>query len=61
MSSETLLFAIEHPNRPCALRLAADPAAYTVSPSYDMARQYRTMRLVAEHSDVPVPRVLWLE
>ncbi|KOT80331.1 aminoglycoside phosphotransferase [Streptomyces rimosus subsp. pseudoverticillatus] len=64
MSSETLLFDIDHPRPPvrsCALRLAADPAAYTVFPTYDMARQYRTMRLVAEHTDVPVPRTLWLE
>ncbi|WP_407288868.1 phosphotransferase family protein [Streptomyces sp. BP-8] len=68
MSSETLLFDIDHPGPPspgtprsCALRLAADPAAYTVFPRYDMARQYRTMRLVAEHTDLPVPRTLWLE
>ncbi|WP_369215846.1 phosphotransferase family protein, partial [Streptomyces flavofungini] len=64
MSSETLLFTVEHPEPPvrrCALRVAADPAAYTVFPVYDMPRQYRTMRLVAAHTDVPVPRVLWLE
>jgi aminoglycoside phosphotransferase (APT) family kinase protein len=67
MSSETLLFDIEHPRRlqppfrACALRLAADPSAYAVFPVYDMVRQYRTMRLVAQHTDVPVPRVLWLE
>ncbi|MCZ1011373.1 phosphotransferase family protein [Streptomyces lydicus] len=71
MSSETLLFDIDHPRPPsgpqdaprsCALRLAADPAAYTVFPRYDMARQYRTMRLVAAHTDLPVPRsTLWLE
>ncbi|MEC4019117.1 phosphotransferase family protein [Streptomyces sp. H27-D2] len=67
MSSETLLFDIDHPDpaalpvRSCALRLAADPAAYAVFPAYDMVRQYRTMRCVAEHSDVPVPRVFWLE
>ncbi|MFG2881052.1 phosphotransferase family protein [Streptomyces sp. NPDC048297] len=64
MSSETLLFDVEHPRPPlraCVSRLAADPAAYTVFPEYDMARQYRTLRLVAEHTDVPVPRVLWLE
>ncbi|MFD5630204.1 phosphotransferase family protein [Streptomyces sp. NPDC127072] len=64
LSSETLLFDIEHPEPPlraCALRLAADPAAYTVFPVYDLPRQYRTMRLVAEHTDLPVPRVLWLE
>ncbi|RXS88244.1 phosphotransferase family protein [Streptomyces sp. TM32] len=64
MSSETLLFDIDHPDPPetaCALRLAADPAAYCIFPRYDMARQYRTMRLVAAHTDVPVPRTLWLE
>ncbi|MBT2504875.1 phosphotransferase family protein [Streptomyces sp. ISL-98] len=64
MSSETLLFDIEHPEPPlraCALRLAADPDAYTIFPTYDMARQHRTMSLVAEHTDLPVPRVLWLE
>lgn len=64
MSSETLLFDIEHPRPPlrsCALRLAADPAAYTVFPEYDMARQYRTLKLVADRTDVAVPRVLWLE
>ncbi|MFC8510109.1 phosphotransferase family protein [Streptomyces sp. NPDC057411] len=64
MSSETLLFDLDHPDAPvrgCALRLAADPAAYSVFPVYDMARQHRVMRLVGEHTDVPVPRVLWLE
>ncbi|MFC8132204.1 phosphotransferase family protein [Streptomyces sp. NPDC057302] len=64
MSSETLLFDIEHPQPPlraCALRVAADPAAYTIFPVYDLPRQHRTMRLVADHTDLPVPRVLWLE
>ncbi|MFD4480593.1 phosphotransferase family protein [Streptomyces sp. NPDC058471] len=64
MSSETLLFDIEHPDPPlraCALRVAADPAAYTIFPVYDLPRQHRTMRLVAERTDLPVPRVLWLE
>ncbi|MCX4646769.1 MULTISPECIES: phosphotransferase family protein [unclassified Streptomyces] len=64
MSSETLLFDIEYPEPPvhaCALRLAADPSAYTIFPDYDMPRQYRTMRLAAERTGLPVPRVLWLE
>ncbi|MCP3816986.1 phosphotransferase family protein [Streptomyces sp. A3M-1-3] len=64
MSSETLLFDIDHPGAPvraCALRLAADPDAYTIFPTYDMPRQHRVMSLVAEHTDVPVPRVQWLE
>ncbi|MFJ4631722.1 phosphotransferase family protein [Streptomyces sp. NPDC088847] len=64
MSSETLLFDIEHPEPPlraCALRLAADSAAYTVFPVYDIPRQFRTMRLVAERTELPVPGVRWLE
>lgn len=64
LSSETLLFDIEHPEPPlraCALRLAADPSAYTVFPVYDMVRQYRTMRTVARCTDLPVPEVRWLE
>jgi len=64
MSSETLLFDIDHPEPPlhaCALRLAADPAAYTVFPVYDLPRQFRTMRLVADRTDLPVPAVRWLE
>ncbi|MGW3311332.1 phosphotransferase family protein [Streptomyces sp. NPDC001073] len=64
MSSETLLFDIEHPEPPlraCALRLAADPAAYTVFPVYDIPRQFWTMRLVAERTELPVPGVRWLE
>ena len=64
MSSETLLFTVDHPDAPvrgCALRLAADPAAYTIFPVYDMERQHRVMRLVGEHTDLPVPQVLWLE
>ncbi|MFD7444916.1 phosphotransferase family protein [Streptomyces sp. NPDC059909] len=64
MSSETLLFDIDHPEPPlraCALRLAADPDAYTIFPVYDLRAQYEIMRGVARHTDVPVPRVLWLE
>ena len=64
MSSETLLFDIDHPEPPlhaCALRLAADPEAYTVFPVYDLPRQFRTMRLVADRTDLPVPEVRWLE
>jgi aminoglycoside phosphotransferase (APT) family kinase protein len=64
MSSETLLFDIDHPEprlHACALRLAADPAAYTVFPVYDLPRQFRTMRMVADRTDLPVPAVRWLE
>ncbi|MFC1412135.1 phosphotransferase family protein [Streptacidiphilus sp. N1-12] len=65
MSSETVLFDLRGPGpaevRPCVLRLAADTDAYAVFPEYDMERQYRVMRLVAERTAVPVPRVLRLE
>ncbi|MCQ4083692.1 phosphotransferase family protein [Streptomyces sp. RB6PN25] len=64
MSSETILFDLQRPGatpQPCVLRLAADPLAYSVFPRYDMARQYRTIALVAERTKVPVPRLLRLE
>ncbi|MEY9874728.1 aminoglycoside phosphotransferase (APT) family kinase protein [Streptacidiphilus sp. MAP12-33] len=64
MSSDTVLFDLLGPDggvRPCVLRLAADPDAYTVFPTYDMERQYRCMELVAAHTKAPVPRLLRLE
>ncbi|RII19391.1 putative aminoglycoside phosphotransferase [Streptomyces sp. YIM 130001] len=64
MSSETLLFDVDHPEPPlraCALRLAADPAAYTVFPEYDLGRQYRLMAEVARTTTLPVPAVQWYE
>lgn len=70
LSSETVLFdlAVPHPAgtarqriRPCVLRLAGDPDAYTVFPAYDMAAQYRVIRTVAARTRVPVPELLWLE
>jgi aminoglycoside phosphotransferase (APT) family kinase protein len=64
MSSETVLFELTLPDggvQSCVLRLAADVNAYAVFPHYDMERQYRTIRLVAERTKVPVPRLLRLE
>ena len=67
MSSETLLFDAEWDDngftrtQACAARLSPDPAAMPVFPTYDLERQFRVMRLVAERTDVPVPRTLWLE
>ncbi|WP_034091918.1 phosphotransferase family protein [Streptacidiphilus albus] len=64
MSSETVLFDLHRPDgtvQGCVLRLAADPDAYAVFPRYDMERQYRTIALVAEHTEVPVPQLLRLE
>jgi aminoglycoside phosphotransferase (APT) family kinase protein len=65
MSSETVLFDLSVPGEaePWALvaRIAPDPAADPVFMVYDMERQFLTMQMVAEHTDVPVPKVLWLE
>jgi aminoglycoside phosphotransferase (APT) family kinase protein len=65
MSSETVLFEVTSPDRPepreLVARFAPDPAADPVFPAYDMERQFRTMQMVAEQTDVPIPEVLWLE
>jgi aminoglycoside phosphotransferase (APT) family kinase protein len=73
MSSETVLFectwrdpdAAASPGarvtQACAARLVPDPAAVPVFPVYDLARQFRVLRLVGERTAVPVPRTLWLE
>ena len=65
MSSETVLFDVTTPDDPEPLelvaRIAPDPAADPVFQVYDMERQFLTMQMVAEHTDVPVPKVLWLE
>jgi len=65
MSSETVLFEVTVPGedepRRLVARIAPDPAADPVFPHYDMERQFRTMQMVAEHTQVPVPTVHWLE
>jgi aminoglycoside phosphotransferase (APT) family kinase protein len=67
MSSETLLFEASWTEdgvartQACAARLRPDPANVPVFPVYDLEKQYKAMRLVAEHSSVPVPRTLWFE
>ena len=65
MSSETVLFDVTVPGdvepRRLVARIAPDPAADPVFQVYDMERQFRTMQMVATHTDVPVPAVLWLE
>src|ERR1700722_9254392 len=71
MSSETLLFECTwrddaasasgaRVTQACAARLVPDPDAAPVFPVYDLERQFRVLRLVAERTDVPVPRPLWL-
>jgi aminoglycoside phosphotransferase (APT) family kinase protein len=67
MSSETLLFtaAWNQDGQPVERRLVAriePPAtAYPVFTTYDLDLQYRVMRLVGEHTAVPVPETLWYE
>ena len=67
MSSETLLFdatwseAGERRSGAFVARLRPDPEDVPIFPVYDLEAQFRVMRLVGEHSDVPVPRGRWLE
>jgi aminoglycoside phosphotransferase (APT) family kinase protein len=63
MSSDTVVFDVATDERSmgCVARLAPQDDAVPVFPDYDLARQFRVMQLVAEHSSVPVPRPLWFE
>jgi aminoglycoside phosphotransferase (APT) family kinase protein len=67
MSSETLLFEASWreggaaKSAPLVARLAPDPAAVPVFPTYDMERQFRVMRALGEANVLPLPRVLWCE
>ena len=67
MSSETLLFdaswreggALESAS--LVGRVAPDPAAVPVFPTYDMERQFRVMQTLGELAALPIPRALWCE
>ncbi len=67
MSSETLLFTARWNDggRPSDHRLVAriEPpsTAYPVFTTYDLDMQFKVMRLVQEHTSVPVPETLWYE
>ena len=65
MSSETVLFDLSVPGedspRRLVARIAPDPDADPVFARYDMELQFKTMQMVVEHTDVPVPKVHWLE
>ncbi|WP_068162944.1 phosphotransferase family protein [Rhodococcus phenolicus] len=63
MSSETLLFDAtwDGDTHPLVARIAPADTAVPVFPTYDLDAQFRVMRAVAEHTDVPVPAVLWSE
>jgi aminoglycoside phosphotransferase (APT) family kinase protein len=63
-SNETLLceaaWSESGARRHESLVVRIQPTGYQVFPEYDMGLQFRTMQLLAK-TDVPVPRVLWLE
>lgn len=63
MSSETILFDATWGGGTVGLvgRIPPDPANKPVFPSYDIPGQFRTMTLVRELTDVPVPEPLWVE
>jgi aminoglycoside phosphotransferase (APT) family kinase protein len=67
LSSDTILFTAgwthEGADRRERLvaRIAPDPGDVPVFPHYDLRRQFEVMRLVAERTSVPVPRVWWYE
>ncbi len=67
MSSETLLFDLSWRDAggarrdPLVARVAPDPADVPVFPQYDLEGQARTIALVGELTDVPVPRIWWSE
>lgn len=64
-SSDTLMFDAEWTDGVHARRehLVArfKPSGFTVFPTYDIAMQFRIMHALGEQSDVPVPRMRWLE
>jgi aminoglycoside phosphotransferase (APT) family kinase protein len=67
LSSETVLFTAtwtedgERAEHELVARIAPDPGDVPVFPRYDLTTQFEAVRLVGEHSDVPVPRVWWDE
>ncbi|SHN75125.1 phosphotransferase family protein [Cryptosporangium aurantiacum] len=67
MSSVSLLFDAawthegERVERGLVARIPPDLDAYPVFPAYDLRRQHDVIATVAAHTDVPVPRLHWLE
>lgn len=63
MSSETIVLTAAWEGHTEKLVARVAPAADDVQvfPSYRLDHQFEVMRLVSKHTDVPVPRVRWLE
>ncbi len=67
MSSETVLFTAawddggRRSERQMVARIEPPATDCPVFPTYDLGMQFRVMRLVGEHTSVPVPSTLWYE
>ncbi len=67
MSSETLFFEAQWQQdsqsrqERLVARLAPEDTAFPVFPQYDLELQYRCLKLMTEHTQVPVPPVFWHE
>jgi aminoglycoside phosphotransferase (APT) family kinase protein len=67
MSSETIILTTrwqqdgEAVEQKLVARVAPTAQDVPVFPSYRLDHQFEVMRQVADHTDVPVPRVRWLE
>ncbi len=62
-SSDTLMFDAEwteHGTQRAQLVARLQPTGFTVFPTYDIAAQYRVMKILGS-TDVPLPRMRWLE
>jgi len=64
-SSDTLLFEVRLQEagreRVEALVARMEPQGFTVFPQYDLEAQYRILEALGARTDVPVPKVRWLE
>lgn len=67
MSSETILFDAQwtenglRSSHELVMRLAPDPNVFPVFEFYDLTQQFQAIALIAEHTSIPVPEVLWDE
>ena len=67
MSSETLFFEAQWnqdgqaKQEQLVARLAPEDTAFPVFPQYDLELQYNCLKLMSEHTEVPVPPVFWHE
>jgi len=67
MSSETILLDVdwaeggERTSHQLVMRLAPAEDSFPVFDTYDLTKQFHTMRLIGEYTDIPVPEVLWDE